>query len=163
MSERQGKPASQAKITLTQLMGPMDANSFGNVHGGVLMKLCDEAGGMAAGRHAGGPVVTVVVDSMAFHSPVHVGNLVMFEACVTWVGRTSIETRVTVSAENVYTGEVTHTNTAYYVYVALGPDGRPTAVPRLICETQAEKDAYKRAEARRKIRLQLADMEKAPS
>lgn len=162
MSNSQGKPASQARITLTQLMGPMDANSFGNVHGGVLMKLCDEAGGMAAARHAGGPVVTVVVDSMSFHSPVHVGNLVMFEACVTWVGRTSIETRVKVSAENIFTGEVTHTNTAYYVYVALGADGRPTPVPELICETDEEKQAFQRAEARRKLRLQLAAMENKP-
>lgn len=147
-------------MTLAQVMGPADANSLGNVHGGVLMKRCDEAGGMACVRFSSRPVVTVAVDSMAFHSPVHVGDLVTFEAVVTWVGRTSIETRVKVSAEKVATGELTHTNTAYFVYVALGEDGRPTPVPPLICETDEEKEAYKRAEARRELRLQLAAIDK---
>lgn len=156
MNELPGKPAGKAKVTLAQVMGPMNANTLGNVHGGVLMKLCDEAGGMAAARHAGRPAVTVVVDSMSFHSPVHVGNLVTFEAKVTWVGRTSIETCVKVSAENVITGEVTHTNTAYFVYVALDLDGRPTPVPSLICETDQEKRAFERAKVRRDLRLQMA-------
>lgn len=158
-----GKSAAQSKLSLTQVMGPTDANSLGNVHGGVLMKLCDEAGGMAAIRYAGRPAVTVAVDSMAFHSPVHVGDLVTFEAVVTWVGRTSIETRVTVTAEQVITGQITHTNTAYYVYVALGNDGRPTPVPPIICETEAEKAAYARAEARRQLRLQMAAIDKKSS
>ena len=121
----ESKTVSQSRITLAQVMGPTDANTLGNVHGGIIMKICDEAGGMAAVRHAGVPAVTVTVDSMRFLSPVHIGNIMFVDACVTWVGRTSIETRVTVRAENVRTGDVTHTNTAYFVYVALGKDGRP--------------------------------------
>ena len=85
-----GKTARDSRVTLTSLMGPQDANTMGNVHGGVLMKLCDEAGGMAAIRHARRPVVTVTVDSMAFHSPVNIGNLVTVTAEVTWVGHTSL-------------------------------------------------------------------------
>jgi acyl-CoA hydrolase len=92
---------------------------------------------------------------MSFHSPVNIGNLVTVEAEVSWVGRTSMETRVVVAAEDVLTGEVTHTNTAYFVYVALDEDGRPTPVPSLICETTDEKARYRRAEERRRIRLQL--------
>ena len=157
MDHLKGKLARHAQVTLTQLMGPVDANTLGNVHGGVIMKLCDEAGGMASVRHAGRPAVTVSVDSMRFLSPVHVGDLVTIHARVTWVGRTSIETRVTVSAENVLSGKITHTNTAYFVYVALDEAGTPTRVPPLICETDAEKEAFQRAEARRRRRLQLAE------
>jgi uncharacterized protein (TIGR00369 family) len=139
---------------LTQLMGPAEANFLGNVHGGLIMKLCDEAGGMAATKHARQPSVTVTVDSMNFHSPVHVGHLVTVKAEVTWVGRTSMETRVVVTAENVLTGEVTHTNTAYFVYVALGDNGRPITVPELICETAEEKARCERAAQRQAERLE---------
>jgi acyl-CoA hydrolase len=149
-----GKRAGDSKVTLTQVMNVTDANVLGNVHGGLLMKLSDEAGGIAAIRHACRPAVTVTVDSMTFHSPVHIGNLVTFSAEVTWVGRTSMETRVVVAAENVLTGEITHTNTAYFVYVALGEDGRPTEVPPLICETDEEKERFERGLARQERRLQ---------
>ena len=141
-------------MTLTQLMGLVDANPLGNVHGGIIMKLCDEAAGMAATKHARRPSVTVVVDSMSFHSPVHVGDLVTVSAEVTWVGRTSMETRVVVNAENVLSGEITHTNTAYFVYVALGEDGKPTAVPALICDSDEERERCERAQARQKYRLE---------
>ena len=142
-------------------MGPAQANTMGNVHGGLLMKLCDEAGGMAAAKHARHPSVTVTVDSMTFHSPVHIGNLVTVTAQVTWVGRTSMETRVVVSAENVLTGEVTHTNTAYFVYVALGENGRPVTVPELICETEEEKARWERAAQRQAERLERRRQESA--
>lgn len=149
----EGKRSSESKVTLTQVMNVTDANLLGNVHGGLLMKLSDEAGGIAAARHAGYPCVTVVVDSMQFHSPVRIGNLVTFAAEVSWVGRTSIETRVVVSAEDVLSGEITHTNTAYFVYVALDDTGCPTPVPRLICESKDEKARFERGQARRERRL----------
>lgn len=151
------KPVSESRITLTLLMGPQDANMLGNVHGGILMKLCDEAGGMAATKYARHPAVTVTVDSMTFHSPVHIGNLLTVSAEVTWVGRTSLETRVLVTAEDVISGKVTHTNTAHFVYVALDENGRPTPVPPLLCETEEEKERYARALQRRALRLQLRE------
>lgn len=154
-----GKRPFESQITLTQLMGPTNANNLGNVHGGFIMKLCDEAGGMAATKHARRPAVTVTVDSMAFHSPVHIGNLMTVRAEVTWVGRTSMETRVVVTAENVITGEVTHTNTAYFVYVALDEDGRPVPVPPLILETEEEKARFERAAQRQALRLQRRHQE----
>ncbi|MCP4415845.1 MAG: acyl-CoA thioesterase [Chloroflexi bacterium] len=149
----EGKRPFDSKITLTQLMGPTNANNLGNVHGGLIMKLCDEAGGMAAIKHARHPVVTVTVDSMSFHSPVHIGDLMTVCAEVTWVGRTSMETRAVVMAENVITGEVTHTNTAYFVYVALDENGRPVPVPPLILETEKEKARFERAAERQTARL----------
>jgi acyl-CoA hydrolase len=155
-----GKRASDSRIMLSQLMGPVDANLRGNVHGGVLMKLCDEAGAMAAAKFARRPAVTVSVDSMSFHSPVQLGDLLTVSAEVTWTGRTSLETRVVVSAENVLTGEVTHTSTAYLLYVALDENGRPTAVPSLILDTEEEKRRFERAAARQAHRLKLRQQEK---
>ena len=153
----EGKRAEESRVTLSQLMGPGTANTIGNVHGGHIMKLCDEAGAMAAVRHARRPVVTVAIDSMTFHSPVNIGNLVTVTAEVNWTGRSSMETRVHVTAENVLSGETTHTNTAYFVYVALGEQGRPTPVPTLVCDTEEEKAQFERAAARQALRLKLRD------
>ena len=155
----EGKRPSESQITLTQLMGPTNANNLGNVHGGFIMKLCDEAGGMAATKHARRPAVTVTVDSMGFHSPVNIGNLMTVRAEVTWVGRTSMETRVVVTAENVISGDVTHTNTAYFVYVALDENGRPVPVPPLILETAEEKARFERAANRQALRLERRHQE----
>ena len=152
-----GKTVRESRVVLTQLMGPQDANMLGNVHGGILMKLCDEAGGMAASKYARHLSVTVTVDSMTFHSPVHIGDLLTVQAEISWVGRTSMEARVVVTAENVITGAVTHTNTAYFVYVALDENGRPTPVPPLICETDEERERLARAEMRRQLRLQMRE------
>ena len=91
--------------------------------------------------------------SVSTLSPVHIGNLVTVAAEVTWTGHTSIETRVVVSAENILTGKVTHTNTAFFVYVALDENGRPTAVPPLICGTEDGIRRCREAEERRTKRL----------
>lgn len=148
-----GKHVEESKITLSQVMNVTDANTLGNVHGGILMKLADEAGGIAAARHAGRPVVTVTIDSMTFHSPVHIGDLVQISAEVTWTGRTSIETRVAITAEDVIEGTINTTNRAFIVYVALDKYGRPTPVPSLICETEEEKRRFKEGAERQAYRL----------
>lgn len=156
----EGRTVSESRISLTQAMGVTEANVLGNVHGGVIMKLCDEAGGTAAMKHARRPVVTVAVDSMSFHSPVHIGNLLTVQAEVTWVGRTSLETRLVVTAEDIMTGAVTHTNTAYYVYVALAEDGGTVEVPPLICETDEEKALWAEGAARQAMRLERRRQER---
>lgn len=155
------KRPADSRTILSQVMQPSDANVRGNVHGGVIMKLVDTAGAIAAIKHAGRPVVTAVMDSMTFRAPVYVGHLVTLEAEVTWVGRTSIETEVKVTAENVLTGEKTLTSTAYVVYVALDENGRPTEVPRLILETEAEKRRWAEAEERRRRRLEQRERERS--
>jgi acyl-CoA hydrolase len=151
------KRASDSRITLTQLMGPGSANTLGNVHGGYVMKLCDEAGGMTAIKHARRQVVTVAVDSMTFHSPVHIGNLMTVTAVITWTGRTSMETKVVVTAEDVLTGETVHTNTAYFVYVALDSAGRPTKVAPLLIETEEDQARMDRAAIRQAYRLKTRE------
>jgi acyl-CoA hydrolase len=138
-------------------MGPGSANTLGNVHGGYVMKLCDEAGGMTASKHARRQVVTVAVDSMTFHSPVHIGNLMTVTAEITWTGRSSMETKVVVTAEDVLTGEMIHTNTAYFVYVALDSAGRPTKVAPLLIETEEDQARMDRAAIRQAYRLKTRE------
>ncbi len=147
------KPVSASRVTLHQLMLPEHANALGNVHGGLIMKMVDESGGISAMRHAQRPCVTIAIDSMTFHSPVHVGELLSCEASVSYVGRTSVEVSVRVQAENPITGETTHTNSATLVYVALDDEGRPCRVPRLVLETDEQRRAFAEAEARQKARL----------
>ena len=149
-----GKRVSQSQVTLSQVMMPEHANPMGNVHGGVIMKLADEAGGLCAIRHAQRQVVTVAIDSMTFHSPVHVGDLVVLQASLNWIGQTSLEVGVRVTAENPFTGEQTHTNSAYFVYVALDDHMQPTGVPPLILETEAERQRWAEAEERQQRRLE---------
>jgi uncharacterized protein (TIGR00369 family) len=149
-----GKRVKDSQMTLNQLMLPHHANPMGSVHGGEIMRLVDETGALCAIRHAQRPVVTLAIDSMTFHSPVHVGDLVSFNASLNWVGRSSMEVGVRVVAENPLTGEQTHTNTAYLVYIALGDDGRPTEVPRLILESDDEHRRWAEAEARQQRRLE---------
>jgi uncharacterized protein (TIGR00369 family) len=123
------KRIEESRSTTSILMSPQDANSLGNVHGGVIMKMVDEAGALVAIRHANRPCVTVAVDSMTFMLPIRVGDLVTCRAELTYVGTTSMEVSVEVIAETLLTGEARLTNTAYLVYVALDPEGRKTTVP----------------------------------
>jgi len=141
-------------------MHPDQANGLGNVHGGAIMKLADEAGALAAMRHAKAPVVTVVMDSMTFMEPIYVGNLVTLDAELTYVGTTSMEARVEVVAENVLTGNRTHTNTAYLVYVAIDAHGRPQPVPPLLLTTDIERTEAEAARARQTYRKQQREREK---
>ena len=135
-------------------MLPEDANPRGNVHGGTLMKLADTAGGVCATRHTRQRVVTVVMDSMTFEQPVFVGNLVVLHAQVTWTGRTSIETEVTIQAEDTLTGEVRHISTAYLVYVAIDDEGRPTRVRPLEIRNPEQRARWTAAEERRARRIE---------
>lgn len=148
-----GKTVSATRISLAQLMLPEHANSQGNVHGGWVMKLIDEAGALACMRHAQRRVVTVAVDQMTFRQPIRIGDLVTITAEVSYVGHTSLEVEVHVTAENPISGECTHTNTAYLVYVALDDTGRPAAVPPLIPESEAQRQRMEDARARQEYRL----------
>jgi uncharacterized protein (TIGR00369 family) len=149
-----GKRVKDSQVTLHHFMLPQHANPLGNVHGGVIMRLVDEAAGLCAMRHAQHPAVTIAIDSMTFYSPVRVGELVTLNASLNWVGHTSMEVGVRVVAENPLTGERTHTNSAYLVFVALDDDGQPVKVPPLILETDEERRRWAEAEARQQRRLE---------
>ena len=147
------KRVTDSEVTLHQFMLPEHANPLGNVHGGIIMKLVDEAGGLCAMRHAQRPAVTIAIDSMTFHSPVHVGNLLTLKASIHYVGNTSMDVGVRVTAENPITGEQTHTNSARLVYVALDDNGRATKVPRLILENDTQRRRWDAAKERQAERL----------
>jgi uncharacterized protein (TIGR00369 family) len=149
----QGKTVSTSRITLAQLMQPEYANNQGNVHGGAIMKLVDEAGALACMRHAQKRVVTVAVDQMTFRQPIRIGDLVTLTAEVSYVGRTSMEAEIHVVAENPITGQCTHTNTAYVVYVALDENDNPVTVPALIPENEVERRRMEAGAARQAHRL----------
>lgn len=150
------KRVADSQVRLAVLMNPNQANALGDVHGGEIMKLVDEAGALTAMKHARRVVVTVAIDSMTFLSPVHVGDLVTLNASVNYVGRTSMEVGVRVEAENVVTGQVTHTNSAYAVYVALDAAGRPTPVPPLWLTSDEERRRWEEGAARQAHRLAMS-------
>jgi acyl-CoA hydrolase len=147
------KTARASHISIAQLMHPEHANILGHVHGGWIMKLVDEAGALACMRHAQKKVVTVAVDSLVFREPIKIGDLVILNAEVTYTGSTSMEAEVQVTAENPITGERTHTNTAYLVYVGLDDDGRPTPIPALIAESDEERQRMEQAKKRQAYRI----------
>ena len=147
------KTPGASRVYLSQLMQPEHANHQGNVHGGWIMKLVDEAGALACMRHAQTRVVTVAVDSLVFREPIKIGDLVTFTAEVTHTGRTSMEAEVQVIAENPITGERTHTNTAYLVYVALDNDNHPTIVPPVVAENEDDKKRLDQAKQRQQRRI----------
>jgi len=147
------KPPTASCAVLAHWMGVTDANSAGNVHGGTVLKLADEAAGLAAIKHSGRRVVTAGIDRTNFLYPIFIGELVTLKATVNAAWRTSMEVGVRVEAENPRTGEVRHTNTAYITMVALDDDGNPTGVPPLTAETSTEQRRMREAELRRANRL----------
>ena len=148
-----GKTVSASSIIMTHIMTPQDVNMAGNVHGGVIMRLIDSAGGAVAVRHARKNAVTASVDRLDFHHPAYSGELVTLKASVNLVGRTSMEVGVRVESENLITGEASYTASAYLTFVALDRDGRPTGIPPIIPETEEEKRRHRNALTRRENRL----------
>ncbi|OIP33507.1 MAG: acyl-CoA thioesterase [Deltaproteobacteria bacterium CG2_30_66_27] len=147
------KPVSATRVVMGQEMTLLDANPVGNVHGGNIMKMADSAAGVVSIRHSGRNCVTAVVDRFVFHAPVFVGNLVLVFASLNYVGRTSMEVGVRVEAEDLRTGKRIHTNSSYFVMVALDDSGRPAEVPPLLLETDEDRrrneEARQRASARK--------------
>lgn len=152
----EARNAAESVLTLTMFAQPEHSNSLGNVHGGVILKLCDECGGIIAARHARRPAVTVTVDSVNFLQPVLVGRLLHVHGHITWVGRTSIEVALRVEAEYLLTGERLLTNEAYFVYVALDENRRPVAVPPLQIDDDVALRQFEAGAARHQHRLAAA-------
>ena len=151
------RKAADSHAVLVRWMGLVDANSAGYVHGGTVMKLCDEVAGLAAVRHSRSRVVTAGMDRMTFLEPIHIGELVTFTASVNAAWRTSMEVGVRVEAEQPREGVLRHTNTAYLTMVALDEDGRPTEVPPLEAASDDEQRREREAQTRRRNRLAERD------
>ena len=155
MEEDPAKPASASRMSLAIITQPGQANPYGTLHGGVLLRLADECGAISALRHAGrGQITTAALDSMTFLGPVYVGERLEFVAEVTYVGRTSIETRIEVYAEPFDRAERRRVAVGYALYVALDESGRrPRPVPPLRIETEAQRRQLEAARARQDVRL----------
>lgn len=153
-----GKTVRESLLIMAQLMNPEDANPAGNVHGGVIMKLIDNAAGCVAVRHCRCNVVTASIDRLDFHNPVFVGDLVTLRSSLNYAGKTSMELGVRVEAENLLTGKRRHTASAYLTFVALDAQGHPTPVPQLILETDEEK--RRNREARERLKTRMAEKTK---
>lgn len=148
-----GKTVKESSVIMSQSMSFQDANHAGNVHGGVIMKIIDTAGGVVAIRHARSNAVTASIDRLDFYDPVFIGDFVTFKASVNYVGRTSMEIGVRVESENLLTGRIRHTSSAYLTYVALDSEGRPKPLPPLLLKTETDKRRNREAGFRRQVRL----------
>lgn len=151
-SGSRAKPVADSQIVMARTMQPPEANVWGNVHGGSILRLVDEAGGAVAIRHSRSRCVTVAMDSMTFKEPVYIGDLLTISACLSYVGRTSMEVEARIEAEDLRTGIRRHAGTSYLIYVAIDDLGRPTPVPPLILRTDEERRRWKDAEERRSRR-----------
>jgi acyl-CoA hydrolase len=139
---------------ITTFVMPHMQNVRGDLFGGELMALVDQAAAVAAIRHAGGPAVTASIERVDFRERIPVGTLVTCMATVDYVGNSSMDITVEVYAERVSSGERRHTHTAHVVFVALDDEGRPIRVPRLVPETREERDRYARAESQHRRKEQ---------
>ena len=143
------KRMADARGEITTFVMPHMQNVLGDLFGGELMALVDQAAAVAAIRHAGGPAVTASIDRVDFREPIHLGELVTCLATVDFVGNSSMDITVEVFAERVSTGERRHTHTAHVVFVAIDMNGKPKRVPRLLAETEEERERFERAQLHR--------------
>ncbi len=154
MSEETAKPAAASRLSLAIITEVGQANPFGTLHGGVLLRLADECGAIAALRHAGGGrITTAAIDAMTFLGPVHVSERVEICAEITHVGRSSLEARIEVFAEPLEKAERRKVAVGYGLYVALDASGRPRPVPPLQSLTEADRRRDDAARARQAVRL----------
>jgi acyl-CoA hydrolase len=148
-AETASRTVAVSAIVIARIMQPPDANVWGNVHGGAIMRLVDEAGGAVAQRHSRRPCVTVAMDSMIFKEPVYIGDLLTIRARLTLVGTTSMEVEAHLEAENLRSGISRDAGMCHIIYVALDDDGKPTPVPPLRLTTREEEARHRAAQERR--------------
>jgi uncharacterized protein (TIGR00369 family) len=149
----QGKKPEESAAVVSYMTLPQDANPAGNVHGGVIMKLIDTTASMVATRHARKNTVTASIDRLEFLDPVYVGDVLKLTALLNMVSTSSMEVEVDVEAEDLLTGEVRKTATAYLTFVALDKNHKPTAIPPLLLEAEEEIRRNEEALRRREVRL----------
>mgnify|MGYP001559191214 CR=1 FL=1 len=150
-----GRKASYSQNTMIKVMSPLDANHYGYVHGGAIMRCVDEAAFISGTRHAGRNMVTAALDHMSFENPVRLGDLLILKTSVNFVGKTSMEVGVRIESEDPVRGDKKFIGSAYVTMVALDDLGKPTKIPSLIVETKEEKDRFRKAQERRAFRLKL--------
>jgi len=148
----EGKTVASSALVMSVVMQPDQANPAGNVHGGEIMKLMDNAAYVVAQRHARTNVVTARVDELIFHQPIYVGNLVTCHAFLTFVNRSSMEVVVTVEVENLFSESSGKCAlTAYFTMVALNAGGKPIPVPPLELTNDEERQRFEEGRQRYEV------------
>jgi acyl-CoA hydrolase len=151
------KTPTQSRVEMTEVVLPGDTNAHGTIFGGKVMQWIDIAASVASMRHSGGPVVTASIDALHFLTPIHLGEVVVLQAQVNYVGRSSMEVGVRVETEDPRDGARRYTTKAYLTFVAIDRDGRPRAVPPLELDSDEDRRRHADALARREHRLALRD------
>ena len=154
-SDPKPKPPDASVAVVSELMMPHQVNNLGHVFGGEVLSMVERAAAVAAMRHAGRPSVTVSIDRVEFVEPIQTGELVTCTARVNFVGRTSMEVGVQVTAEHLLSGVKRHTNTCYLTFVAIDENHRPCPVPQLELETEEDERRFREGKRRREVRQQL--------
>ncbi|MBC5808525.1 MAG: acyl-CoA thioesterase [Candidatus Eremiobacter antarcticus] len=160
-SELPGKPVAASASVLATLVEVADTNPMGNIHGGVIMKLADQAAAAAAIRHSQHICVTASIDRLDFLNPVRVGDMVELKSAVNYTHRSSMEVGVRIEAERLQTGERKHVATALLIFVALDENCRPVTVPPVIPETPEEQARFRDGQARYKERAEKRQRERS--
>jgi uncharacterized protein (TIGR00369 family) len=155
------KTVAESAVELATLVEVADTNPMGNIHGGVIMKLADQAAAAAAIRHSGRICVTASIDQLDFLNAVHVGDMVVLKASVHYAHHSSMEVGVRIEAEKLQTGERKHVASATLIFVALDDQCKPVSVPPVIASTQEEQRRYARGEERYRQRAAKREREKA--
>jgi acyl-CoA hydrolase len=159
----QGHSIAYSRSTTRRLMELIDANNQGNVHGGVIMRMVDEAAAVVAIRHSQRPyVVTARVERFDFLAPAFIGDMVEVNCEMHYVGRTSMEVGVEVLAEDLVSREVRKIASSYVIYVALNEQRKPASVPPLVPGDEEEARKVEQARLRREHRQRIdAELTKA--
>jgi len=149
------KTPADSVVETRYLVMPGHANAFGTAFGGAIMSWIDMVAAMAAQKHCSREVVTAGIDSVAFESPIRIGDQVILLACVNYVSKTSMEVGVKVIRENPATGEQITATRAFLTFVTVDENHRPVAAPKLTPKTDDEQRRWKNAALRVKTRKQL--------
>lgn len=150
------KNVKESLTTMTEMVFPNHTNGLNNLMGGWLMYWMDIVAAIAAQRHASAIVVTASVDNISFSEPIKVGDVVTLRAQVTRAFNTSMEVYIEAWTENIPNRRKLATNKAFFTFVALDKDGKPTTVPEAVPETDGENALFEGALRRRQLRLILA-------
>jgi acyl-CoA thioesterase YciA len=120
-------PAQQPAIRVTAM--PADANFYGDIFGGWMMSMMDLAASNVASRRSAGRAVTVAIDAVSFHHPVHVGDELSVYASVTSVGRSSMKIATEAWQRDRDSERTAKVTEASFTYIAIDEQGKPRPVP----------------------------------
>ncbi|WP_339879587.1 acyl-CoA thioesterase [uncultured Algoriphagus sp.] len=150
------KFARESAVIMTEMVLPNDTNTLNNLMGGKLMHWMDVVAAIAAQKHSNSIVVTASADNISFQEPIALGNVVTLKAQVTRAFNSSMEVFIEVTAEDIPANKKVMTHRAFFTFVAVNENNKPSRIPELVPETPEEIENYEGALRRRQLRLVLA-------